>query len=257
MLNLGIIVFLQIILESLPVSSSGHIALFEKILISFGGLKSQIGICCYKYLELALHLPSALIFLLFIRFFLPKSWQQARHEYIDFLVFIILTDLITAILYFLGMNKNFIPIWLGFLITGLTLIFSRYIKRQDRRALTLRNSLFLGCTQAVALQPGVSRLALTYFIGLVLGFSKERSFFLSLSLAIPLFIGGGLKGIYSIVIRKSCYNNVFTAHLLLLIILASILSFLLLIFLKWLIENDKYWAISLYLIIPILLSFFF
>jgi undecaprenyl-diphosphatase len=257
LLSLSLIVFFQAVLESLPVSSSGHVALFEKFLMSLGGLKSQLGISCYKYLELALHLPSALIFAFFLMFELRHCWLLVGTSRHFFFVFIFLADLITAVIYLFVPRVGFIPLWVGFLITGLMILISSTVSWQEDNNLSIKKSLFMGFLQAVSLQPGISRLALTYLTGRVVGFSKECSLFVSLSLAIPLFIGGGLKGLYGILTHKACYNSIFSIYFLALIFLASLLAFLLLVCLKWLIKHDKYWILSVYLVVPAMLAFFF
>lgn len=258
MFSLALVIFIQIILESLPLSSSGHIYLLENLLKNLGGLKQNLGIACYKSVELAAHLPSAIIFLLFIFLFLVPSVKKFRLNYCTFLLNILLADCITFAMYFFGLKKPFIPLWFGFIITGLIIVLSSILpfKENEEVALDTKKAVILGLAQGVSLQPGVSRLGLTYLTGLFLGFPKNCSLLISFSLAVPLFIGGALKGIYKISISKECYSHVFNMGTICVVTFASLLAFLLLVCLKWLIERNKYWIFFLYLLIPTLLAIF-
>lgn len=256
MLNLSLVVFLQIVLESLPVSSSGHIALLEVVMKNWGGLKNFIGLPCYKSLELFLHIPSSFIFFIFTIIFLRKIWNLFSNNYFQLFSFIFLADFITALIY-LFLKRNIFPLWVGFCITALIIVFSSLYKGKSNNELSLKKSLILGFFQGISLLPGVSRLALTFFVGRLVGFSKDCSLFISFGLAIPLFIGGGLKGFYRISKHAECYDHIFNKWFAISIVLASLLAFLLLVCLKWLIENDKYWIFAVYLTVPILISFFF
>lgn len=256
MFNLGLLVFFQVVLESLPVSSSGHIALLERALIALGSLKNQIGISCYKHLELFLHLPSALVFFVFLIFFSRKCWPLLRTTPVAYLLFVFVADLITMVFYFSGFFKDAIPLPLGFMITCLAVLLSVVITFKEDNVLSLKKTVILGFAQGMSLMPGISRLASTYLFGRVVGLSKNCSLFVSLSLAVPLFIGGGLKGLYNVMSYKECYGHILNFNFIILILLASLLAFLLLVCLKWLIKYDKYWIFSIYLIVPVLLSLF-
>lgn len=69
----------------------------------------------------------------------------------------------------------------------------RYLKEPRYREFTLRTALLIGCFQAVALIPGVSRSGATIAGGMLLGMTRHESARFSFLLAIPITLGVGLK----------------------------------------------------------------
>ncbi|HVR72492.1 MAG TPA: undecaprenyl-diphosphate phosphatase [Vicinamibacteria bacterium] len=60
------------------------------------------------------------------------------------------------------------------------------------RAVTLRDAVLIGCAQALALVPGVSRSGATITMGLFLGFRREEAARFSFLLATPITFGAAL-----------------------------------------------------------------
>lgn len=86
----------------------------------------------------------------------------------------------------------------GFLIvTGLLLIGSEQMVRHLRQSrsltqLNLVDSILVGCAQALALAPGISRSGSTIAAGLVRGIRREDAARFSFFLGTPAFFGAGL-----------------------------------------------------------------
>lgn len=257
MLALYFITFLQIILESLPVSSSGHIILLENIIPAVNNLKVFLGLPCYKALDHLLHLPTVFVFSIFIIFYLKESLNKFKINYMRFISFIALADLATVCIYFVKRNFTYVlPIWIGFIATLAMNFFAYKAKDKLGFKLSFNKAILLGIAQGVAFVPGISRLAITFFVARFIGFSKEDSLFVSLLMAIPLFVAGSAKGFIFIMSNPNCYNYIFRIKFFISIIFASLLAFLLLVCLKWLINNNKYWVLSVYMLVPILISIF-
>ena len=257
MLALYFIVLLQIILESLPISSSGHIILLENVIPAVNNLKIFLGLPCYKALDHLLHLPTVFVFLIFIIFYLKESLNKFKINYIRLISFIALADLTTVCIYFFKRNFTYmLPIWIGFIITLIINFFAYKEKDKSDFKLSFNKAILLGLAQGVAFLPGVSRLAITFLMARFTGFLKEDALFISLLMAIPLFIAGSTKGFICIMSSSHCYNYIFKMKFFISIILASLLAFLLLVCLKWLINHNKYWVLSIYMLVPILISIF-
>jgi undecaprenyl-diphosphatase len=62
----------------------------------------------------------------------------------------------------------------------------------DPRPVTLRDALLIGCAQALALVPGVSRSGATITMGLFLGYRREEAARFSFLLATPITFGAAL-----------------------------------------------------------------
>lgn len=85
------------------------------------------------------------------------------------------------------------PEWAGvFLIcTGLAMLASEFIGRRSRRmeTITVRDSIFMGAAQGLAVLPGFSRSGSTIATGLTSGLTREASARLSFLMAVPAIAG--------------------------------------------------------------------
>ncbi len=202
---------LQIILESLPVSSSGNLAL--------------LGLSLPTTLNYVAHGATVLIYALFFR---HKLWALARHPVRCFKQilhaclygFFALVPTVFAYI-FLEYTHVTIPLYMGFFITSLSLlsltlmplvshsIAHSYPARPECfavgkmyrrvRAMTIGKAFLIGCAQGVTLLPGISRLGITYVVGRWLGLSWRTSFGFSCMIEAPLIIAASCKGIYDLV----------------------------------------------------------
>ena len=77
---------------------------------------------------------------------------------------------------------------------GLLLWFAdrRGAQRRDERAIGLRDALIIGCCQALALIPGVSRSGITITAALLLGLNRQAAARFSFLLSVPLIAAAGL-----------------------------------------------------------------
>ena len=77
---------------------------------------------------------------------------------------------------------------------GILLGIADKVKRhtRDEYSLTLKNVLFVGCMQALALIPGTSRSGITMTAGLFLGLKGDAAARFSFLLSIPIIIASGL-----------------------------------------------------------------
>ncbi len=67
-------------------------------------------------------------------------------------------------------------------------------QKRDIKTLNWRDILFIGCAQAIALFPGVSRSGMTIIAALMLGLNRDAAARFSFLLAIPvIMLAGGLK----------------------------------------------------------------
>lgn len=83
---------------------------------------------------------------------------------------------------------------------GLLLWFAdrRGARRRDEHTLNLRDALIIGCFQALALIPGVSRSGITITAALLLGLNRQAAARFSFLLSIPLIAAAGLLLTYDL-----------------------------------------------------------
>ena len=180
---------IQGIAEFLPISSSGHLAFFQEVVAIFDTGDESI------FFDVLLHLGTlAAVFVaywaeikaLVLEFFtmigvrkLPKGQKPDRLSR-RMILFIILGTLPLFLIlpvkdYVEGLYQNPIFIGCAFLGTGLILFLS---DRMSRGSKTIKNAslvdvLLVGCGQALATVPGISRSGTTISVGLARGFSRE------------------------------------------------------------------------------------
>lgn len=83
------------------------------------------------------------------------------------------------------------------ILFGLVLwVADRLVERREIGEFGLRDAVLLGCAQAAALQPGVSRSGGTISMARALGFSRDAAARLSFLMSLPIIGGAGLyKGV--------------------------------------------------------------
>jgi undecaprenyl-diphosphatase len=200
-LILGIV---QGITEFLPISSTAHIIIVQRILgFEFGGLD----------LEIFLHLASVLAVILFfyrdlkeivVGFFRYVLKRDPKDKTLFwFGVYIMIATFITGIIG-LGVQNSlfdfmkeswFMAITLS--ITGVFLIiierFRQYGQRTQKE-MNVKDSIIVGLSQGIAVLPGLSRSGTTLIAGLWSGLSRDTAVRYSFILAIPVILGAFLMG---------------------------------------------------------------
>jgi len=234
----------QGITEFLPISSSGHLVLFQKL---FGIKEPPI------LFDVLLHFGTLLAVFVFFRKELVGLVVYWRKN-IKLWVFLIVGSVPTALFGVLisnGVSKVFNSLFLvGFCwsLFGLLVLIvdkkSKTIKTREIKNLNLKDGVAIGLFQAAALLPGVSRSGLTIVGGLLRGFSRETAFFLSFILAIPAILGAtflslkndGADGLNIIMGAVAAAT-------------AGLIGYFSLKILKKLINNDKFYLFGYYCLV--------
>lgn len=188
-----ILAFVQGITEWLPVSSSGHLVLLERLTgFAAGGLEMSV----------AVHLGTLLAVFVYFRNDIGKivgSWLRGRigQEHGQLGWFLILGTIPAAFVGYLWREvfeaafQSLHIVALGFAVTGaLLLIASRPVQWEKR--LTVGSALVVGLAQVLALIPGVSRSGMTLSAGMLFGLEEKRALRFSFLLAIPIILGANL-----------------------------------------------------------------
>lgn len=192
--------FVQGITEPIPVSSSGHLVLFEhffglqisglsfEVLVNFASLLAVLYIYRADLIQLTTNSVSYL-------FASDKTESMKKDFY--FVVYLIVATVPAGIIGILFQDqiaavfKGVKVIGFTLIITGIALWFIRNLKgRKDDGELTLKDSILIGLSQAVALIPGISRSGATIVSAMALGTKRETALRFSFFLYIPVSVGG-------------------------------------------------------------------
>lgn len=200
---LGVI---QGLTEFLPVSSSGHLVLFQNL---FGLKEPEI------FFDVSLHVGTlAAICVFFFKdlreiattLFSVSTWSAregsvwkrlCRKPEIRLFGLILVGTLPTG---FLGLLfrpmaakafSSILVVGTMLLVTGMLLWLTRGLKRGGRNAaqLTILDALFIGTIQGLAILPGISRSGSTIAMGLFRGIDRETAARYSFLLSIPAILG--------------------------------------------------------------------
>lgn len=262
---------IQVVCESLPISSSGHVALIIKLVELFQGYNfDQFLIQSLWSFDYFLQGISAILILFY---FFSAWWNLVVVQPISFgalknkdlwlsqvpqvLLFGLAADGVTFLLWSLDLpSKVKLPLAFGFFITQMALLSTKFYKeKKDISIWSWKNGMIVGFIQGCALFPGVSRFATTVAMLQYLGYSSKNSFSISFLIQWPLIVAGSLKGFFALkdpLVLKTILNVPF----LVIMIFSAIIAYALLCFIQKVIDKKMFWSFSIYMFVPIVISLF-
>lgn len=272
-LKVIIISIVQGITEFLPVSSSGHILL----------LKNLLNLEIDMTFDIAIHMGTLIAVVIFFRKEIMELIKGVFADKIE-------SQLFKATLY----RKDVLKIWglfivatipgglaglflekrldwtpstmpgvfffilaALFLATGGFLLLTLVIKRKKTTDIVNMNFLqafFIGCFQALAILPGISRSGSTISASLYSGLNKEDTGRFSFLLSIPLILAAFLLKVVKMFENRMIYDFQYIFNLVIGLIVSAIIGYISLKCLISMIRKGKIWFFSLYLIVPITIS---
>jgi undecaprenyl-diphosphatase len=242
-------IFLQIVLEMLPVSSSGNVTLlFHFLLQQQNGMQQFVMHDAFGFL---LHGSAVIV----VGFYFFKPWLeylvgclQFEKKSLYIAGFCIIADALTTGFYLLfgAIGTDFFPLWLGFFVTGVGLWSVKLIKSSSGSSRLKpqddirRNAVILGITQGLALLPGISRFGSTFVVGRWLGFSNMQAFQISFLIGWPLMLLGTLKGFWQ-VHQAGQMVQLLRGPVLFSMLIATVLSWFVLSWVASIIKRGSLW----------------
>jgi len=204
--------FVQGFTEWLPISSSGHLVLFQQ----FFSLEVPV------LFDIVVHLGTllALAIVIWRDIFSVLSAFSSFNFHSEsgrLLVFLFVGTLATGLFgYFFGyfllpLFNNLFVIGIGFIFTGFLLVLSRINVR--RSSLGFFSSVAIGLLQGVSIIPGVSRSGSTISTALFFGISRESAARYSLLLSFPAIIGAFIFDIGEIHLTDVSFSLFFLGFL--------------------------------------------
>ncbi len=184
--------------EFLPVSSSGHLVLLQRLMnVNLGRVDMLF--------DLTLHLGTLFAVCVVFR---KKIIQLFKRPFktLLYLVFATVPAAVAGLLFDDFIDDIFFGgrfLWVGFAATAVLLAAAQIKERKIAGRLPLKfgSAFGMGLAQAVAVIPGISRSGATVAAGILLGRNREEvadfSFLLSIPIILGSFVVGIIKGIYN------------------------------------------------------------
>ena len=203
--------FLQGVAEFLPISSSGHLTLFQyffspeqnpeeldmlfTVLLHFGTL---ISVCVYYWRDIIDMIRE--FFLGISDLFSRSGSHEGRPPEARRLVLMIIVGTLPLFAVLLVKDtvdaafSNVTFVSAALIATGFLLFFSdRMAKgRKTARTATILDALLVGCAQAVGTLPGISRAGSTISAGMFCGFDRTFAVRFSFLLSLPAVLGANI-----------------------------------------------------------------
>jgi undecaprenyl-diphosphatase len=196
-----LLAIIQGISEVLPISSSGHLALFQAIFNTSAGNEALVA--------LLLHVGSLFAFLIF---FFPVLWRLWSHlvlfikgkrsdavnDDMMLIVYLIIATIPAALAGYLikdAIDEIFQSLWMvgvGFYFTASMLFLLPRFAKLSYGQYTLKNTIFAGLFQILGILPGVSRSGSTLLGSLLGGLTLAKAKEFAFLLFIPITLGSFL-----------------------------------------------------------------
>jgi undecaprenyl-diphosphatase len=243
-----LLALVQGITEFFPVSSSGHLLVFQKIL-NFTTLP--------LIYDIFFHLGTLLaVVVYFLQDLKPLILRFYKKDNFRMLLLLATATLPTAVIGFIF--KDFFESlfektsYLGFcfIFTALVLLASRFLRL--KKIPEFPAAFIIGIAQGIAIVPGISRSGMTIAVALILGLGFEFSFRFSFLLSVPAILGATLLESGNIPWQGGHWPQ-----LLLAVLVSALIGFLVLGLLKKILVRAKFHLFGIYLLVAGTLTLLF
>ncbi len=185
--------------EFLPISSSGHLVIGSE-LMNF----QEQGVVFDVFVHLGTLLAVIVVFRKELKEMLKAPFVFLQGDRSESVIHFLLLDGYVVIatlpavavgLFLRDSVENFfgnsLIVYSMLIITGIIMIFARYLPQKDK-PVTWGRSFLVGCAQACAIMPGLSRSGSTIFVGMILGIDREKIARFSFIMSIPAILGAAV-----------------------------------------------------------------
>lgn len=227
--------------EFLPISSSGHLVIFQKILHANPSV----------FFDIFVHAGTLISVLIFFRktiYDLITGIAGRKKEAMNMALFLIIATLPTVIMGLLlndlaeNVFNSVLVVGLGMIYTGLLLVIAFRKSQSRKKVMTKIDALFVGVFQSIAIFPGISRSGSTISSALMRNLSKEKAVEFSFMLSIPAVLGA-----LSLKLPDFIANPDFSiGQGLMSLFVAAAVGYFSLCLVKKLLYNSKLWIIGIY-----------
>ena len=195
LIQIFIIAVAQGIGEFLPISSSGHNAVINHLFERFGHPLTEDSAEFVK-LNILLHVGSLVAVLIVFRQRIVDMFGKDRRLILMLFIASLPTAVVGYPIYkYAPWIQDYLPlISVCFLVTGMMLLYTLRVPEGEKTisTMTWKDALIIGCAQALAILPGISRSGTTIVTALCCRLKREEAAAFSFILSIPVIAGSGL-----------------------------------------------------------------
>ena len=250
--------------EFLPVSSSGHLSVVQHCF----GIKGETGILFSIILHVATLLAVFIAFrklvcdliMEFFRavkdLFTGKFKFNTNNPNRKMLYLIIISLVPLGVAFFirdfyegLASDNDIVVEGVCFLITAVLMFLSERWNYGRKTALDLgvKDALLVGCVQAVAPMPGISRSGSTIAAGLFCGMERETAVQFSFIMGMPAVLGSAVVELKDV--NAAAFANTSMLALICGFVTALVVGIAAIAMVKWLVASNKFKIFGIYLTI--------
>lgn len=207
-------VFLGIIqgfTEPIPVSSSGHLVIFNSILNveALKDLNFEIVVNFGSLIAIIYFYRKEIINIIKDFFMYIKTKESKYKENYNYAWLIVIATIPAGIVGFLLKDKieafsSAKIVGMSLLITALMLFLVKDIKgKKEKKDMTIKDAVIVGLFQVIALFPGISRSGSTLVGGMSRNLSRDTAFKFSFMLYIPISFATMILGVKDLVVSNN------------------------------------------------------
>ena len=249
-IKLIVLAIVQGATEFLPVSSSGHLVITQFFL----DLKVK-GVL----IELILHVGTILSILIYYRkriIELILGIFKGERFALLYLLWIIISMVPAGLLYLAhgdslkSIYDNPTVVACLLLITGGLMLSFKYLdKRESTKTISPLKAFLIGCAQAFAVLPGISRSGSTIWAARLLRIKPEQAAEFSLFMSVPVIIGATIAEIISAENTNAVLESYSIIELIMAMCVTSLVGCLAIKLLVQTLVNRKFWIFGIYCIV--------
>ncbi len=188
-----LLAIIQGITEWIPVSSSGHLVLFQHILDYEADLLFDVALHFGTLMAVFVYFGKDIVDI--IRDVVGMKFDSENGKTG---ILLIAASVPAAVIGFLFLEvfsnsfDNLILTAMGFAVTGLFLFIASFDFNVKKEILNWKDALLVGCAQALSILPGISRSGSTMASSMLLGLSPKAAARFSFLMAVPIIFGANI-----------------------------------------------------------------
>ena len=231
--------------EPIPVSSSGHLVIFNSILNveSLNDLNFEIFVNFGSFIAITYFYRNEIISIIKDFFKFIKTKEYKYYSNYKYAILIIIGTIPAGIFGLFFKDKiealtSVKIVGISLLITALMLYSIKDIKgKKQKDDMDFTDALVIGLFQAIALFPGISRSGSTLVGGMKRNLDRETAFKYSFMLYLPISIATMILGVKDVI--KIGLNNALITYYIISLIVSSLVTYFSIKWFKNIVQKDK------------------